>query len=192
MKSCQHIGGERLQLEPDIKRQQITGRHHHAHAQRRQHEQHRIFEPAGLGRRQIGQGHQHRGRRGRQDEHLEERRETIGDIKPTKRRLHPCRLIEQGQAGDADNQHGDPGQRFQHLVAAAESAEHQGEQRAGGQHGFGAGNGNGGEGRVHGCVPSAATGVAVPATSVMSVGMVASARPSRRATMAATPGFIGS
>src|SRR3546814_1494331 len=48
MEGGKHIGGKRLKLQPDIERQHVAGRYHHAHAGRTKQQQHRIFEARGV------------------------------------------------------------------------------------------------------------------------------------------------
>ena len=126
------IGGETLQLEADVQRQQVVRADHHAHAERRQHEQHRIFEPRRRRLLEVRQRQHHRHRRPAKDQYFEEGREGVADIEAAEAGRPAGGNDEQVNPGQREDADRDPRQRHEAAVAA-EGADHQDDEDTGGE-----------------------------------------------------------
>ena len=93
------IEREVLQFEPDIEDDQIVGRDHHHHADRRQHDQNRKFEAVGAVLFVIAPAHQDRHRGADQHERFHEDAETVADEHPEIPEMGP------GSGGLHDDKH---------------------------------------------------------------------------------------
>ncbi len=103
----QHIGGQALQLQPDIERQQVVRRDHHPHARRGEQDQHRIFRAqiVTAGAREKARGDDDRNGRGKEDQRLGKGGEQIGAIQAVKRRA--ARRSGAGKRDARTDQHRD-------------------------------------------------------------------------------------
>ena len=120
------IESQGLQLDPDIEADQVAGGDHHAHAQRRQQDQHRIFE---LGVADPGQPAlaQHRGHgAGRIDDDLGEHRRPVRDEGALERRSQ--RSSGRQHRRRRQGQHRAPGHQG-HAQSAGKGAHHQKAER---------------------------------------------------------------
>ncbi len=121
----QNIGGQALQLETDIERQQVDRRHHRAHAHRRQQDEHRILGPHLAFAVEEARGDQDRDRSTDIDQDLGKGREGIGDIEPLIADAAGARGPEQRQPRGGQQQDAQPADRLGRLIAAPGRDEHQ-------------------------------------------------------------------
>ena len=148
MEGGEDIGGERLELQPDVERQQVVGRHHDRHAERREDEQDGIFEARAVRGAQVGQGEQ-RGDGGADvDQRLEEGGIGVGDVEAAECLARRGRLGDQRQRRQREQGDGRPGDQRQPPVAPPRPEQEQ-EERAGGQPDFRRGDAEGLEDRLH-------------------------------------------
>ena len=122
---------QRLQLEPEIERQHVVGRDHQEHAERRQHDQHRVLELVELLLAGEADRHHQRQHRAEEGEQLHQPRERIGDegagesLAVADEHQHPGAGADQQR----DREAGDRGVG----ALAREDADHQERQRADGE-----------------------------------------------------------
>ncbi len=132
-----HVDRQRLHLQPKIERDEIGGRDHHHHAERRQYDQHRILEAFEL------LGAHEADRHGDGDARADQRH----DLQEPRERIEREGTVEGGTVAGSDNQdrpdhhderHGKVGDRGRRALTS-EHADHEQRQRADRHHDLGQG-----------------------------------------------------
>ena len=151
-----HVERQAHQFEAEIERDQVGGRDQHQHAERRQHDQHGIFEPLLAGALVVIDRHQDRGGRAGNSQDFQKAGEVVD---------HEA-AVESDKLAFGQQQHDDAGDHQQHDrgdvdqdqgAFAAEDAEHQQRHGADAEHDFGQQRDEAGHGhnRVHHLTSSA-------------------------------------
>ena len=106
------IGGEALQLEADIEGEQVAGRDHHPHADRREQDQHRIFGAIIAVAAEPAHRREHRDRGAGVDQDLRRRRRSCRRRTGRRRRCRRRRATPgRKTAATASSSDGEPGQQ---------------------------------------------------------------------------------
>ncbi len=119
------VGGEALQLEADIEGEEVAGRDHHAHADRRKQDQHRIFGAEVAVAAEPAHRRQHRDRGGEVDDDLRKGREAVADEQAVESGAAGVAEAGHEGGGDGEGEHAEPGQERARAVAGPGRGQHQ-------------------------------------------------------------------
>jgi len=136
----QDIKRQGLQLQSDIKRDQIVRGDHHRHAEHGKQDQHRKLEQHHLRAHHILARQHQNDRRTEEHKYLRKARHTIRDKDAAKGRFGIARLRVGKGTGDHQNRDREPQDHDRCGLALRENADHQQHDRACGKDQFGTGD----------------------------------------------------